>query len=328
MPGLWDSCPGRARRISVAPCGDSIPPLARALTINQRSRAHHTLAWGDCLCYTLVANEAASLSWSQHIGTLSAAAAFTFVVLKVLVVSRFNPTTALGIVSEGGTAALLAGTMTYAYVLVPIAGLTYVLFILSSARPVRPAIWALALLCVFVASIFGPILVLITLLTGGLCWAMKTLSRSTRMKLSRSSARSRERAGVQTGARPAPGPRDGGPDGHLLRRQRVAKNGSVTDRFVLVGGCVVLLMNLLTAVPWLPPERIVAQGKPGVNGYVVKSSQETTVVLLDKPRELVRYDGKVARTFCRLATQPWFLRSPLALTFDDASYPKCKDIKP
>ena len=219
---------------------------------------------------------------------------FTFVVLRVLVVARFDRTTALGIVSEGGTAPLVVGTMLYSYPLASIVCLLVTLALHATGR-INRAVFRIActsLLILFTVS--GPVVV--ALLNIGLIPLLLVLLKRQRAKADQDSG-----------------------SGRQLSR---------TDKIALAYVLLALPLVVLVAGPWMPAERIAAQGQPAVTGYVLKSSPESTVVLLNHPRRLARLEGKVSRQFCVRRLREWYYGSVPEVVLSQADYPRCKDIKP
>jgi hypothetical protein len=107
--------------------------------------------------------------------------------------------------------------------------------------------------------------------------------------------------------------------------RQVMKNTLLME-FVING--TLALVILLTAPPWLPAERIFADGQPSIIGYVLHADQDELVVLTDGARKLVRIEGsKVqSRRFCRVrpGAPSWLGRPVLSFLYQPPFYPECR----
>lgn len=235
---------------------------------------------------------------AAHFGPASASVLFLYLVLKVLVVAHFNTSTALGLVAEGGTTALLVGTMTSALgVLVTLAnGAVAIAYVdrrptLEEPHAKRQTLLYVLLFLLAVNLFISPAVLALAIVGLNI---LVLIPRTLKPKKELSSA----------------------------------------DRWLFL--FVVTMMPILVALvmlghdPWWPTERIRDQQGKGVTGYVVKSTPESTVVLVDKTRQLVRIEGKVTRTYCD-SVEPVLtvgrLSEPLAALFwETPKYPRCKTL--
>jgi len=235
-------------------------------------------------------------SIAPYLGLISATAAFTFLIIRVLAVARLDATTALGIVAEGGTAALVAGTIAAAYGFLPAFGLVVLPYLRTSGRVTQ-------LQTRVGAVVFAALIVILAPLQAGIA---VLLGVAAAIGL------------IVTHRRKRPLIRD--------ETDRYKSSGQIVDRLMLMLAIPTFLLYVVTAQPWLPAERVGAPGKPAVNGYVLKSSAESTAVLMDNPRQLTRFEGKVSRTFCLTKAEEWWAKSALNHAFSDAKYPLCKNL--
>jgi hypothetical protein len=81
--------------------------------------------------------------------------------------------------------------------------------------------------------------------------------------------------------------------------------------------------------PWLPAERVAAAGQPAVTGYVLGADGDQVVVLVDRPRRIVRLEGVESRRFCWIEKAPSWASRPVGSIFSrPGSYPLCKTLDP
>ena len=260
---------------------------------------------------------------SSHIGSLSTLVIFTLVVLKVLVVAHLDRTTALGLASEGGTAALLTGTI--------MSTLGPLMFLCAA---VSRALHESALVFVDKKPLLNLATLAFSLVVVGfgsarlipavfLAFAVHPLFRHGTVRIHRWVVREGRRRGHADWSVEAE------------RRRRDAARG-LTEATVARWGTAALIVLFtagamwffLSDDPWLPAERVTSDVHGPVIGFVLKTSPEATVVLQDSPRQLVRIEGKVRRAVC-FAERPMLGSRPLPTLFiDPPSYPECKQLGP
>lgn len=91
-------------------------------------------------------------------------------------------------------------------------------------------------------------------------------------------------------------------------------------------GVLILVVALSSDRPWLPPERLLANGGDTTVGFVVVDRDGDDLVLHDQPRRLEWMDVE-ERTICKQTRDdlPWFFTSPSDLLFGrDSPYSDCK----
>lgn len=232
----------------------------------------------------------------QHVGLIISGVLTIFLLFKILAVAGWNPNTAMGIVAASGTTNVLISA---AFTILP----TMYGFLVIAALPrinervelrkrnstERAAFrmletWPFTILMFIVPFylVFGILLLL------GLEIASKTIARRRSPKK-------------------APRPEDG--------------IGRFEANSVAVAAAVWLVFTGL-ASPWLPTEIVRTNSEQSMVGYVLSSDGGTTVVLLDRPRRLERFDtAGLMLQYCEKPSQ-WVLRPPVQL-FSNPAYPPC-----
>ncbi len=342
-----------------------------------------------------------------HLGSLVAGAALLFVALKVLAVSHYQTTTAVGIVAESGTTSLVLGSLIQTLPVVLLAILSALVFLANDetkppadAKFFRVLAWTMAFVAAWAQPVWlAPFVLIITwlLLLGPgssrviLRILRRVWARSDRKRLltkhqvertKRSIAESREsskatredfdrteealRAAIADPSTSTTEEREvlldslrRVPDtllaetearveladravklvdeiqagvGRRIRFLETAKPIwlSLQRNLALSYAVVVLVIGGFGTTPWVPLERVVVDAQPAVTGYVLSSGQDTTVVLLDGTRRIVRLQGTtVTRLYCEAGSNTSrFIRPMAALFHSSPSYPACRDLRP
>lgn len=231
------------------------------------------------------------------VGSLLAGVASLFIVFKVLVVSHFNITTALGIVAESGTASLVVGALIRSLPFALMAVFLGLLVITDhdatpepNKRLYRRAGWAVA---GFTAATQPAIL-------GALVLAVAWMSMGTGFR----------RFGRWT-------------------RRHVHAARPRTKQFVravaIAYVAALVTVMLLSDRPWLPAEHMTVHGEPAITGYVLKVNSDEAVILEDSSRQLVRVEAAKVRDrrYCLVNRNRQLLRPVISLLYGAPSYPHC-----
>lgn len=292
-----------------------------------------------------------------HLGSLFAGLVTVFIVLKVLAVSHFEITTALGIVAESGTASLLVGTLIWSLPSILVALFFGLLVIFDDDATPEPdrrfyriAGWVVAA----VAVLTHPVATGLGFL--GLAWSAMGVSPGVGGRKYREMDDAQSAANEVLLARAkslrerleAASKAEGASPEHLrvdLRRINEHLAQLRAEIFVLqlrrrwtkdlLRGLVVIyatltVYQLLTDAPWLPAEHITLDDQAAITGYVLKAESDEVVILDDGSRELVRIERADLqdRRYCVVhwPDRTWFGRPIISLFYETPSYPRCDQL--
>jgi hypothetical protein len=227
-----------------------------------------------------------------HIGLVLGAAGSAIILARLLLVSAFNHETAVSLLTMQGTGTAVLGSLLSITPVIPFAALLVVVY-LAALSVERTGDIPDGYVAPYLA------LTVVTVLTAPLVLAGVVAVAAVAIGYTRYGARR-----TVTSARSADcGARSGEPP--TLSNGGRAQHAPWVRRhiamwFITVGG-----LALASAPPWLPAERVTI-GKGGeqisVVGYVLQESDDELVVLLDSPREVMRYssDQGFRRSFCEI----------------------------
>lgn len=242
-----------------------------------------------------------------NLGTASAAALSIYLAFRILTVTEFDVATAQGVVIEGGTGSLLIATLVDAVRL-----LVTLLLMMAINAYFHPPNSKIGPIPLPQKSTLVPVILLLTSTAIAISPAFSLISCAVLALALAASIR------------------------YLVPRiKRRVKPGSdskaaldASHQAYAFAVFMTLATSMVSSRPWMPAERIKPQAGASLTGYVVKSSPESTLVLQDDPRQLVRLDGKVNRSYCRVRKPSLWNESVPRLLSPRAKYPLCKDSNP
>lgn len=228
-------------------------------------------------------------TWSDHVGLILSGALTVFLVLKILAVANWDPTTAKGIISANGTANVLVGAILAALPTLYALVFAFAFPLIRSELEKRTSVERAAAILVLVWPVGLFLLIVPVYLVMGFV-ALLLLNILVYI------VRKRKAAGS-----PQPG-----------RDQIPTQPASDMSGFEAVAVALAAIgLNLFPSLgqPWLPTESMKPTGADTQVAYELSQDDGRIVVLLDDPRRLQRWtlDG-LTREFC-LKPTPWYERT-------------------
>jgi hypothetical protein len=243
-----------------------------------------------------VTAEVQGFEWRNHLALLVSAASVFFVVIRILVVSHFDITTARALVGAQGAFDIAVASLVPLASLIPLtSALVWLrLRMVGGRQPLGPskAPTLVASLAIVVSLLLLPPIVVVVIPLSVIT-SVPTVAWVRHWQQRR-------------GANQAPAT---SPYGRQLESERRLKDVTLFVRMIAV---VVVTLVTVSPDPWVPTEKVTTTSGQEIVGSVMKEADSQLVILRDKDRAVIRLKGAtvIRRSICVTS------RPPRIKTFD------------